>query len=288
MVAMAGKRSRTMTSRFLRWRVPVQAGFLAVWLIPLRLFNVCGPVYHCYACPLAFLGCPIGIAANFAALHVVPFIALGTLLVVGGLFGAFICGWACPFGFLQDIIGRIPTRKFKLPAWTGHFRYVVLVVGVLAVPYLFGEGHPLFICRVCPAGAITASLPSALEQAFAGEVVTWPNAIKIGVVIFVAVALLATHRPWCTLFCPLGAVLGLLNRVSAFFLRFNAERCNSCELCHRQCPIGIKPDENANDTRCTRCLECTTCGAITVGTVFKKSPEAPGLHPDPNPSGSKG
>ncbi len=62
----------------------------------------------------------------------IPFAAIGTLVVLGAVFGSFVCGWACPFGFLQDVIAWIPTRKFTLPAWMGCFRYVVLAVFVLA------------------------------------------------------------------------------------------------------------------------------------------------------------
>ena len=60
----------------------VQAGFLLAWLDPLllRMHNVCGPVFHCYSCPLATFACPIGMLANFSALHVIPFAALGTLV----------------------------------------------------------------------------------------------------------------------------------------------------------------------------------------------------------------
>ena len=100
-------------SRLAGWRGWIQAAFLLAWLDPwlLRLHTICGPVFHCYSCPLATFGCPIGILANFSALHLIPFAALGTLVVVGALVGSFVCGWACPFGFLQDLLARIPTPE---------------------------------------------------------------------------------------------------------------------------------------------------------------------------------
>jgi ferredoxin-type protein NapH len=78
---------------------------------------------------------------------------IGMLVVVGALAGSLFCSWACPFGLLQNLGAKIPVRKFELPRWTGHFRFVVLGLTVLAIPYLFGEEHPLFVCRICPAGA---------------------------------------------------------------------------------------------------------------------------------------
>jgi hypothetical protein len=85
MVAMAASTRLGLTARLVRWRVWIQAGFLLVWLDPfmLRLHNVCGPVFHCYSCPLATFACPIGVLANFSAIHVVPLVAIGTLVVVG-------------------------------------------------------------------------------------------------------------------------------------------------------------------------------------------------------------
>ena len=122
------KKMRESRRNSARWRWLVQTGFLMAWLDPLvmRMHNVCGPVFHCYSCPLAMFACPIGVLANFSALHVFPFAAVGMLVVLGAAFGSFVCGWACPFGFLQDLIAKVPTPKFTLPLWMGHLRYVVL------------------------------------------------------------------------------------------------------------------------------------------------------------------
>lgn len=266
MAAMTKNRFNTITSKLIRWRMLVQTGFLVLWLMPLRIFVMCGPVYHCHACPLALTACPIGIIANFGALHVFPFVAVGVLLVVGGLVGTFICGWVCPFGFLQDLLDKVPTRKFKLPVWIGYFRYVVLAVTVIAVPFFLGEEHWLFICRICPAGAIEGALPNVLQQALTGQQVIWPSALKLTIAGLLLVTALFKYRPWCTLFCPLGAIYSLFNRFSLFFLRFHPDRCTSCNLCHKECKVGLKPDEHANDSRCIRCLDCTECGALTVST----------------------
>ncbi|MHC4787657.1 MAG: 4Fe-4S binding protein [Planctomycetota bacterium] len=275
MVAMANTGSKTTTSWLLRWRAGVQAAFLFVWLDPLmlRLHTVCGPVFHCYSCPLAAFACPIGVLANFGALHVFPFIAIGTLLLVGALVGSLLCGWACPFGYVQDLAGKVPTPKFELPRWSGYGRYAVLGGLVLAVPFLFGEGHALFICRVCPAGALEAALPNAVRLALNGEQVVWPSALKIGITVLFVAAIFFTWRPWCRVLCPLGGIYGLFNRGSAFFLRFHPERCTDCGRCRRPCRYGVTPGERANDHRCLRCLECTRCGAFSFGTVFGASPE---------------
>jgi ferredoxin-type protein NapH len=269
---MAKKTPGTMASKLAGWRWWVQAGFLLAWLDPLmiRMHTVCGPVFHCYSCPLATFACPIGVLANFSALHMIPFAALGMLMVVGAVFGSFVCGWACPFGFLQDIVAKIPTPKFTLPAWTGCFRYGVLIAFVLVIPFLLGEEHSLFFCRLCPAGALEGALPNMAQLALAGQPLVWPTAMKMTILVLILLAMFFTWRPWCTLFCPLGAIYSLFNRVSFLVLRFHPNRCRECDRCRSLCRDGGRPVHRVDGLRCVHCLDCTQCHAVTVETMLTR------------------
>ncbi len=264
-----------LASKLVPWRIWIQASFLLVWLDPagLRLHTMCAPVFHCYACPLSTFACPIGIIAQFSALHLFPMIAVGLLVTVGALFGSLVCGWACPFGFLQDLAAKIPTPRFDPPKIAGYLRYVMLIGTVLVIPYFFGEGHPLFVCRICPAGALEAAVPNMLGQAIAGKEVVWPNAVKLIILALFLVSIFFMRRPWCRLLCPLGAIFTLFNRFSAFFLRFENEECTQCKRCHKLCKYGIEPEKAPNDLRCVRCLECTRCKpeALTLGSIFENA-----------------
>jgi ferredoxin-type protein NapH len=269
---MAKRKSTSLSARLARWRTWVQGAFLLVWLDPLmlRLHNVCGPVFHCYSCPLATFACPIGVLANFSALHVFPYMAIGTLLLVGSLLGSLICGWVCPFGFLQDLIGKVPTPRFRLPGWTGYFRYVVLVSTVLAIPWFLGESHPLFVCRLCPAGALEGAVPNMVTQTVLGQRVDWPSVAKLTILVLIVAAMFFTSRPWCRLFCPLGAIYGLFNRFSVFFLGKDPALCKDCRLCRGRCRYGLAPDAQADKSYCIRCLDCTDCEALTLGSIFTR------------------
>jgi ferredoxin-type protein NapH len=267
MVSMADKQKPPL---FVRWRMWVQAAFLLVWLDPLalRLHHICAPVFHCYSCPLATFACPIGVMANFSALHVVPFLAIGTLVLVGAVVGRMFCGWVCPFGLLQDAIGRIPTPKLKLPTWAGYGRYVALGVFVAAIPYFLGQASPLFFCRLCPAGALEGAAPNMVSQAAAGAPVVWPALLKVGITALFFVAMFFTMRPWCRLFCPLGGAYGLFNRASLTAMRFNPDACTGCGRCEKPCTYGVLPSRAGKDGACIRCLECTACGAMKLGSAF--------------------
>ncbi|MEA3226258.1 MAG: 4Fe-4S binding protein [Planctomycetota bacterium] len=267
-----------LVSKLVPWRIWVQASFLMVWLDPLglRLHTVCAPVFHCYACPLSTFACPIGIIAQFSALHFFPLIAVGLLVTVGAMFGSLVCGWACPFGFIQDLAAKVPTPKFDPPKMAGYLRYVMLIGTVLAIPYFFGEEHPLFICRICPAGALEAAAPNMIGQVIAGKEVVWPNAVKLIILALFLTAIFFIRRPWCRMLCPLGAIFSLFNRFSAFFLRFDTEECTYCERCHKLCKFGIEPEKAPNDLSCVRCLECTKCSpeALVLGSIFESTKPA--------------
>jgi polyferredoxin len=251
----------------------VQTGFLAVWLAPVGrwLQGIPGCVFHCYSCPLSAFACPIGVMANYAALAPVvaevPYLLIGLLLLVGAASGSLVCGWACPFGFLQDLLGKIFPRKISLPGWVGHTRYAVLLGLVIILPMILGyRGIPfekqfVSICRLCPAGALEAGLPYSVQSVIAGN--GWlMSGLKTGILIAFLAAALFIHRPWCRIFCPLGGLLALFNRFSLFHLRFNPQECAECNLCRSRCSMGVKVDQKVNVSGCIRCLECTTCGAI--------------------------
>ncbi|MFC1783100.1 4Fe-4S binding protein [Planctomycetota bacterium] len=267
---------KSLAQKLIPWRIWVQISFLAVWLDPLalRYHNICSPVFHCYSCPLATLACPIGIMHQFAALHMFPFVTVGIIVAVGVILGGFICGWVCPIGLLQDLFSRISIRKFKLPPWVSHLRYVTLFGLVLLIPYLYGTTHFLAICQVCPIGALESSLPRKIATPLlTGETIDWTGALAFKMILLAVFigAMVFTHRPWCRI-CPLGLILGWFNRFSAVFLGFKPESCTHCELCHKSCDLVAQPEKTSSTTNCICCLECTKCPpqALTLGSIFNK------------------
>lgn len=232
---------------------------LAVWLNPLLyLPGVCGAVFHCHSCPLSSLACPVGVIGNFASWHVFPFVAVGVLLAVAASAGALLCGWACPFGLLQDLLAKIPTRKFRLPSWLGYGRYAALAGLVLAVPFWLGTESALFFCRLCPAATIESAIPDGIASG------VLPSVPRLAILGLLLAAVLFHRRPWCRTLCPLGGMLALGNRWSLFRLRWDEESCTHCGKCATDCPYGVGLPERLNSAQCLRCLECTgeRCGAI--------------------------
>jgi len=249
-----GERSSTELGRKLqRIRPWVQTAFLGVWLAPLSRWvgGIPSCVFHCYSCPLASFACPVGVAANYAALFPalfeIPYLLLGVLVLAGIAVGSLACGWACPFGFLQDLLGKVTAWKIALPGWAGHLRYVVLVGLVLLLPMVLGargipyERQVISICRLCPAGALEAGLPYSIQSLVAGEgwLMSW---FKTAILVAFLVGAMVVYRPWCRLFCPLGGWLAIFNRWSLFHLRFEAFLVGAMVVyrpwCRLFCPLG--------------------------------------------------
>lgn len=265
---------KTLSAKLLQYRVWIQTAFLMLWLDPLslRLHGFCSPVFHCYSCPLATFACPIGVVANYSALHIIPFAAIAVLIIFAVILGSFVCGWLCPFGFAQDLAAKIPTKKLKLPLFLGYTRYAVLAALVLLIPFFFGKDHPLFICSVCPVGAIEGAGPNIGQAIIAGEKIIWPNAVKIAIVLLLLIAILFKNRPWCTLLCPLGAFFGIFNRFSLIHMRVDPKKCTHCGYCEKKsCSYGLNPETDLKTTHCIRCMDCSKCpsGAIDIDSSIK-------------------
>ena len=100
--------------------------------------KVCVPGLNCYSCPGAAGACPIGAyqAVAGSSKFSVSMYIFGFLVLVGMLLGRFVCGFLCPFGWFQELINKIPFRKFstkKLRVLT-YIKYIILAIMVFTLP----------------------------------------------------------------------------------------------------------------------------------------------------------
>ena len=75
--------------------------------------TVCVPGLNCYSCPGAIGSCPIGSlqAVIGSKKFSMSYYVFGLIILIGALFGRLVCGLMCPFGFVQDLLYKIPTKK---------------------------------------------------------------------------------------------------------------------------------------------------------------------------------
>ncbi len=239
---------------------------------------LCVPGLNCYSCPGALYACPIGSlqAVLGSASFKVSCYVFGFIMIVGALLGRLVCGFMCPFGFVQDLLYKIPFFK-KVKNLPGHkylkyLRYVVLVVFVLLLSGLIvndaGTGKPWYCEYICPSGTLFAGIPLVAMNESLQASIGWRFFMKVAILIVILLLSVISFRPFCKYLCPLGAMYGLCNPISLYRYRVDEEKCVKCGACQRACGMDIKTWETPNSTECIRCGECKAAcptGAITTG-----------------------
>lgn len=225
--------------------------------------KVCVPGLNCYSCPGATGACPIGAfqAVVGSSKFSFAYYITGLLMLFGVLLGRFICGFLCPFGWFQDLLHKIPTKKIstKKLKFLRYLKYLILVavvwlLGVLAVDKT-GMAPPFFCKYICPQGILEGGIPLSIAnpaiRASLGKLFFG----KSGILILIAALSVFFYRPFCKWICPLGAFYSLLNKVSFYKYRFNKDACVNCGRCRKACNMDV------DITKCQNALECIRCGS---------------------------
>jgi NAD-dependent dihydropyrimidine dehydrogenase PreA subunit len=190
-------------------------------------------------------------------------LAFFLLLVVVG--NKIICGWACPFGALQELIYSLPflkkIKRKKLPFWFANSIRGGLFV--LMILFLFGfiGGKKGFVIyhHINPFNLFNMDFE------------------PFGVVLMLTVALVlgfGLYRPFCQLVCPFGFVSWLFEKISLNRIRVNHQKCTRCGACIQACPNhaakGLVDQKKlaADCFSCMRCLNKCPVDAIAYQSIF--------------------
>ena len=92
-------------------------------------------------------------------------------ILLGVLLGRFICGFLCPFGWLQELLHKIPSPKLSTRRLKPlrYIKYAVLLIMVVLLPAVIvntsGMGDPFFCKYLCPQGVLEGAIPLSLTNA---------------------------------------------------------------------------------------------------------------------------
>lgn len=240
-----------------------------------KLKSVCVPGLNCYSCPAAGGACPIGsfqAVVGSSKFHFSYYIT-GILIFFGVLFGRFICGFLCPFGWFQDLLHKIPFKKFstKKLKFLTYVKYIVLLVAVLLLPMLLtnstGMGDPYFCKYICPQGILEGGIPLSIINPSIREALGPLFSAKFVILAAFIFLSIIFYRPFCKWICPLGALYSLFNKVSFCQYHVDQDACVSCGKCSKVCKMDVDITKSPNDFECIRCGECAKAcptKAITV------------------------
>jgi ferredoxin-type protein NapH len=234
------------------WRRATQTGMLAVlgqWAF-YGIFRCPFPVpfVDCQVCPV------ITCWGRFTTLFWGFWLFLPVSVI---LFGRAFCGWLCPGGLVNQLIGKVSFSKMrirngfaKLAPWAG--------MAGLAVALLLWLGlhNPRWMVPI-RIGEFWNSIGLSFRHA-SGFWLT-----RTILVLALVAGGFAVSGLWCRFACPTGGALEIIKRISLFRF-FKTSACNDCNACLKVCEMGSRPDE-ANCTNCGDCLKSCPADAIKIG-----------------------
>jgi polyferredoxin len=159
-------------------------------------------------------------------------------------FGNIFCGWVCHKGAVQEFLYRenfaIRVPK-KLDNILKKFRYVFLLLIIL---YPIIKGHRIFN-KIDPF-KVLFNLEGTI--------------FLIILLVILLVSSIFIYRPFCRYICPLGAFLGLINKIGLFNINLKKpEKCIHKNICEKKCPaqsLTMTDKPKIDKEYCFSCLEC--------------------------------
>jgi len=237
--------------------------------IPLLLKFLHQPeFYFSYLWPLKFDYFVPGYIFHLPVPYIV-FSFFGSLLLVPAL-GVFwgkrwYCSWICGCGGLANTAGD-PFRhlsskseaswKFEKISIHAVLAVCVALTALLFISWGAGNRYPQL------------SHFTYRFQSLYGLVVVALLSGVIGVGLYP----LGGTRVWCRYFCPMAAVLGLVQKVGRFRVTVKDNMCISCGLCSTYCEMGIDvrayAQANTSFTRAS-CVGCGLCAEVCPRGVLR-------------------
>jgi MauM/NapG family ferredoxin protein len=241
---------------------------------------------------------PLVALSALLASHAVRVVFLWSLITVALtiFFGRVFCGWVCPLGAINTLVGYFRMRALtpgrsegRFPRWRPVKYYVLVFVLVAAVFGWNAAGYvdPISltirslaigynpgvnkIARSALEAGVAAHIPAvspaidALYTKMTGTVLSFNQPIfrqslLIGLVFTAILGLnFLAPRFWCRYLCPLGALLGLVGwkQVGARVAN-DKDKCISCRRCVVACQGDATPFP-PGEWASRECLVCYNC-----------------------------
>jgi len=194
--------------------------------------------------------------ATLLSVHTPALRLTGAFLLVIGvpflviIFGNIYCGYICPFGAAQELLGYVVPGRFKQPIPTEKMRtarfvkYVVLLV--LIFVFFFSRNRTTL-----------AADPLISFFNYQSSILDFRSAM----LLIVATALIGSifyGRFWCRYLCPAGAFLSLLNNIAILKRYLPAKRFGTRQRrvsipSDAGCEFGLTPKDQMDCIHCDRC-----------------------------------
>jgi polyferredoxin len=198
-------------------------------------------------------------------------LAIGVLISVV-IFRRGFCGWICPFGTIQELLGKITKKKIEIPEkWDKYLKYlkyfvlIAIIIGTAVTGTLIFRNYDPFI-----------TFFHFGEGVLWGEAETTGTYIVFGILVFVLIASIFIERFWCRYRCPLGATMAPLSKIGITKIERDSKTCIDCKICDRACPVKVKVStvDHVRDSECINCMDCVRecpTKSLSIKTTKKKN-----------------
>lgn len=247
---------------------------------------------------------PLILLVNFlGTFKILPILLLSLIpLVLTLVLGRFFCGWVCPFGAINQFFSWLFKKSKKENKIVDRrllkLKYLILIVVLVSAlwgTHFAGWLDPFSLLTRSAATvvnpAVNYTLETAVKKGATDEDIVSKGLKPIynfskkniltnkqrgyhqtfiigGIFIFLLLMNLYRRRFFCNYLCPLGALYGLLARVSIFNLKIN-DKCIECKACARNCTYNGSPYENYMKSECLVCYNCgSDCPKDAIDTVI--------------------
>lgn len=187
------------------------------------------------------------------------------LIPITYLFGRVYCGWICHLGALQEFIFK--TSSVKL-FQSERSQKMMRGIRITALIFLLAQ---LLITQTNLYKKVD---PFATIYNFHSE-----YAVSWVLVVVVIASSFFLYRPFCKTACPVGLVLGWINKIPGASVLGVQHNCNSCALCNKECVINAITRDNKtsvlDNQECIRCGECIKACKKKAFGFFRKNKNHP-------------
>jgi hypothetical protein len=207
---------------------------------------------------------------NAAVRHIIngSFIVFTLMFVLSAFFGRVWCAACCPTGGLQECAFLITDREPK-QGGRNRVKYVVWGVWLAAVA----------ACWIAGRGKARISFFFMTDHGISISSI-YLYIVYYGIVIlFLIPAVCAGKRAACHYFCWMapfmifGAKTGRLLRLPQLHMRADKEKCVSCGMCRKACPMSVNVPALVltGSIRDDECIQCGACADICPQNVLHYS-----------------
>jgi len=177
-------------------------------------------------------------------------LALSFFLVLAIIVNKAVCGWACPFGALEELIYMLPlfkrAKKWQPPFWiTNTIRTLLFIVFILLAFGYFGAQRGFVVYHYL-------NPFNLFNFDFSTAIVPWVIGIYLVLSFFF-------YRPFCRIICPFGLLSWIAERISLNRIVINRETCIDCRACAKACPLTAAKDRLDKSPLPADCFACARC-----------------------------